>query len=99
MFDFIGMVITAALMVLVVNTLTTYMDTPRVAKTALAAVIGVLDRPRSGRGRCRVAPDLKTGPGGRALRGGTASRGGTRDRVAGSAQGDAEHTDASDGRA
>jgi hypothetical protein len=41
MFDFIGMVITAALMVLVVNTLTTYMDTPRVAKTALAAVIGV----------------------------------------------------------
>jgi hypothetical protein len=41
MLDFIGMVITAALMVLFVNTLTTFMDASRVAKIALAAVIGV----------------------------------------------------------
>jgi hypothetical protein len=41
MLDFIGMVITAALMVLVVNALTTFMDVSRVAKITLAAVIGV----------------------------------------------------------
>jgi hypothetical protein len=41
MLDFIGMVITAALMVLVVNALTTFMDASRAAKTTLAAVIGV----------------------------------------------------------
>ena len=41
MLDFIGMVITAALMVLVVNALTTFMDVSRAAKIALAAVIGV----------------------------------------------------------
>jgi hypothetical protein len=41
MLDFIGMVITAALMVLVVNALTTFMDVSRVAKVALAAVVGV----------------------------------------------------------
>jgi hypothetical protein len=41
MLDFIGMVITAALMVLVVTTLITFMDIPRVAKITLAAVIGV----------------------------------------------------------
>src|SRR5215510_14586217 len=41
MLDFIGMVITAALMVLFVNVLTTFMDITRVAKIALAAVIGV----------------------------------------------------------
>jgi hypothetical protein len=41
MLDFIGMVITAALMVLVVNALTTFMDVSRAAKTTLAAVIGV----------------------------------------------------------
>jgi hypothetical protein len=41
MLDFIGMVITAALMVLVVNALTTFMDVSRVAKVTLAAVIGV----------------------------------------------------------
>jgi hypothetical protein len=41
MLDFIGMIITAALMVLVVNALITYMDVSRVAKNTLAAVIGV----------------------------------------------------------
>jgi hypothetical protein len=41
MLDFIGMVITAAAMVLFVSTLTTFMDISRVAKISLAAVIGV----------------------------------------------------------
>jgi hypothetical protein len=41
MLDFIGMVITAALMVLVVIALTTFMDVSRAAKITLAAVIGV----------------------------------------------------------
>jgi hypothetical protein len=41
MLDFIGMVIIAALMVLIVNALTTFMDASRVAKIVLAAVIGV----------------------------------------------------------
>jgi hypothetical protein len=41
MLDFIGMVITAAVMVLFVNVLTTFMEISRVAKLALAAVIGV----------------------------------------------------------
>jgi hypothetical protein len=41
MLDFIGMVITAALMVLFVNTLTNFMDASRVARITLAAVIGV----------------------------------------------------------
>jgi len=41
MLDFIGMVITAALMVLFVNTVTTFMDVSRAAKVTLAAVIGV----------------------------------------------------------
>jgi hypothetical protein len=39
--DFIGMVITATVMVLFVNTLTTFMEVSRVAKITLAAVIGV----------------------------------------------------------
>ena len=41
MLDFIGMVIVAALMMLVVNDLITFMDVPRVAKITLAAVIGI----------------------------------------------------------
>jgi hypothetical protein len=41
MLDFIGMVITATLMVLVVNALITFMDVSRAAKITLAAVIGV----------------------------------------------------------
>jgi hypothetical protein len=41
MLDFIGMVITAALMMLVVNALTTFMDVSRATKITLAAVIGV----------------------------------------------------------
>jgi hypothetical protein len=41
MLDFIGMVITATLMVLVVNTLITFMDVSRTAKITLAGVIGV----------------------------------------------------------
>jgi len=41
MLDFIGTVITAALMVVVVNALTIFMDVSRAAKIALAAVIGV----------------------------------------------------------
>lgn len=41
MLDFIGMVITAAVMVLFVNVLTIFLDISRVAKIALAAVIGV----------------------------------------------------------
>jgi hypothetical protein len=41
MLDFIGMVVTATLMVLVVNALTTFMDVSRAAKIILAAVIGV----------------------------------------------------------
>jgi hypothetical protein len=41
MLDFIGMVITAALMVVVVNTLITFMDVSRGAKVTLAAVGGV----------------------------------------------------------
>src|SRR5262245_39140481 len=40
MLDFIGMVITAALMMLVVNALTTFMDASRVAKVMLATVTG-----------------------------------------------------------
>ena len=41
MLDFIGMVIAATLMVLVVNALTTFMDVSRAAKIALAIVAGV----------------------------------------------------------
>jgi hypothetical protein len=41
MLDFIGMVVTAALMMLVVNALITFMDVSRAAKITLAAVIGV----------------------------------------------------------
>jgi hypothetical protein len=41
MLDFIGTVITAALMVLVVNALITFMDASRTAKITLAGVIGV----------------------------------------------------------
>jgi len=41
MLDFIGTVVTAALMVLVVNTLITFMDVSRAAKIALAGVFGV----------------------------------------------------------
>ena len=41
MLDFIGMVITAALMVLVVNALTIFMDASRASRITLAAVIGV----------------------------------------------------------
>ena len=41
MLDFIGMVITAALMVLVVNALTTFMDASRASKITVAAVVGV----------------------------------------------------------
>ncbi len=39
--DFIGLIITTALMVLVVNTLTIFIDLSRAAKVTLAAVIGV----------------------------------------------------------
>src|SRR5262245_41786636 len=41
MLDFIGMVITATLMMLVINTLTTFMDVSRAAKISLATVVGV----------------------------------------------------------
>ena len=41
MLDFIGTIVTVALMVLIVNALTTFMDVSRVAKIVLAAVIGV----------------------------------------------------------
>ena len=41
MLDFIGTVITAALMVVIVNALTIFMDVSRAARIALAAVIGV----------------------------------------------------------
>jgi hypothetical protein len=41
MLDFIGMIVTAALMVLIVTTLTTFMDVSRAAKVTLAAVIGI----------------------------------------------------------
>jgi len=41
MLDFIGTIVTAGLMVLVVTTLTTFMDVSRAAKVALAAAIGV----------------------------------------------------------
>jgi hypothetical protein len=41
MLDFLGTVITAALMVVIVNALTIFMDVSRAAKIALAAVIGV----------------------------------------------------------
>lgn len=41
MLDFIGTVITVALMVLVVNALITFMDVSRAAKIALAAVMGI----------------------------------------------------------
>ena len=41
MLDFIGTVVTAALMMLIVNALITFMDTSRAAKITLAAVIGV----------------------------------------------------------
>jgi hypothetical protein len=41
MLDFIGMVVTAALMMLVVTTLVTFMDVSRIAKVTLATVIGV----------------------------------------------------------
>ncbi len=41
MLDYIGMVITATLMVLFVNALTTFMDVSRAAKIGLAVVIGV----------------------------------------------------------
>ena len=55
MLDFIGRVITAALILLVVNALTTFMDVSRVAKITLAALIGVLDRTCRRGGRSRVA--------------------------------------------
>jgi hypothetical protein len=41
MLDFIGMVITAALMVVIVNALTIFLDVSRAARIALAAAIGV----------------------------------------------------------
>jgi hypothetical protein len=41
MLDFIGTIITAALMMLVVNALTTFMDIPRSARLTLAALIGL----------------------------------------------------------
>ena len=41
MLDFLGTVVTAALMVLVVNALTTFMDASRASRITLAAVIGV----------------------------------------------------------
>jgi hypothetical protein len=41
MLDFIGMIVTAALMVLIVNTLTTFMDISRATRITLAAVSGV----------------------------------------------------------
>src|SRR5712671_2977453 len=41
MLDFIGMVITAALMVLVVNALITFMDVSRTSKLTLATLIGL----------------------------------------------------------
>src|SRR5256885_15544546 len=41
MLDFIGTIVTAALMVLVVNALITFMDIPRSAKLTLAALIGL----------------------------------------------------------
>jgi hypothetical protein len=41
MLDFIGLIITTALMVLVVNTLTIFIDASRAAKVTLAAIIGV----------------------------------------------------------
>jgi hypothetical protein len=41
MLDFIGLIITTALMVLVVNTLTIFIDASRAAKLTLAAIIGV----------------------------------------------------------
>jgi hypothetical protein len=41
MLDFIGMVITATLMVLIVNALTIFMDASRAAKVTLGAVVGV----------------------------------------------------------
>jgi hypothetical protein len=41
MLDFIGLIITTALMVLVVNTVTIFMDASRAAKVTLAAVIGI----------------------------------------------------------
>jgi hypothetical protein len=41
MLDFIGLVITTALMVLIVNALIVFIDASRAAKVALAAVIGV----------------------------------------------------------
>src|SRR5258707_14198200 len=41
MLDFIGLVITAALMVLIVSTLTIVMDASRTAKITLAAVLGL----------------------------------------------------------
>src|SRR6195256_3886538 len=41
MLDFIGTVITAALMVVIVNALTIFMDVSRAARIALAAVIAV----------------------------------------------------------
>jgi hypothetical protein len=58
MLDFIGMVITAALMVVFVNTLTTFMEISRVAKITLAAVIGVwigLAAAAAGAGWVRIA--------------------------------------------
>ena len=56
MLDFIGRVITAALILLVVNALTTFMDVSRVAKITLAALIGVwigLAAAAAGAGRLR----------------------------------------------
>jgi len=40
MLDFMGLIITTALMVLVVNTLTIFIDASRAAKVTLAAAIG-----------------------------------------------------------
>jgi len=41
MLDFIGMIITATLMVLIVNVLITFMDASRASKVTLAAVVGI----------------------------------------------------------
>src|SRR5262249_14200430 len=41
MLDFIGMITTAALMVLIVNVLITFMDASRASKVTLAAVVGI----------------------------------------------------------
>jgi hypothetical protein len=98
MLDFLGFIVTLALMVLAVNALITFMDVSQSAKLTLAALAGLwigLDRSRGIR---RDDRDLKTLPGHRIICGSTTYCGSNRGGMASRARSHVEHTDATNDR-